>query len=466
MKLSLSFTVIGIITLLLTLSPAMVSAQEQNPETLLQAAINAEIVEGNLEKAIQLYEQILERFSSHRSVAARALLRLGQSHEKLGNQQAQEIYERLIRDYSDQGAIVVEARARLSVLMRITDSAISTAATQRQITGFFDPEYPDFVANADISNDGTFLAYADVEFGDLAIRDLTTGTTRFLIDNPDQLTAEWAGESYSCQVSPDDEKIAYIWINTDFTYELRVINIDGSQDRILHTYNRNDIVTLCDWSKDGNYLILMRWGASGSELGGKYQIVLFELNNRSETILKTLNKLSFVLSFSPDGEYIAYSRPQSQESQLQDIFVMTLDGSQETHLINHASDDVLLGWSPDGTRILFSSTRSGTEAAWAIPILNGNATGPAVQVLPSLASTSPLGFVDNGSFYYTMDTGGFELFSGELDTRSGKLVSQPTWITANSPGFTSIGSWNGNNFAYSLTSVSLLVMLGIFHNTV
>ncbi len=447
MKLPPSFKIIGIITLLLTISPAMVSAQEQNPETLLQAAINAEIVEGNLEKAIQLYEQILERFSSHRSVAARALLRLGQSHEKLGNQQAQEIYERLIRDYSDQGAIVIEARARLTVLMRITDTAISSAATQRQITGFFDPKYPDFVANADISNDGTFLAYADVEFGDLAIRDLTTGTTRFLINMRDRPEGEWAGESYSCQVSPDNQQIAYIWTNTDFIPELHVINVDGSQDKTLYTFNINEIVALYDWSKDGNFLLLKRWGMSGSELGGKYQIVLFDLNDRSETILNSLDRLSSVISFSPDGKYIAYGGPQSQDSNLHDIYVMTSEGDQETYLVNHASDDLLLGWSPDGDNIIFSSTRSGTETVWAIPISNGNAVGPAVQVLPSLASTWPLGFIDNGSFYYFMESGGFELVLGELDTRTGKLASQPTWISP--VGATPVWSWDGNFFSYS-----------------
>ena len=55
----------------------------------LQSAIQRETVQGDIKGALKQYERILSRAgAADRETAARALLRIGQCHEKLGNAEA------------------------------------------------------------------------------------------------------------------------------------------------------------------------------------------------------------------------------------------------------------------------------------------------------------------------------------------------------------------------------------------
>ena len=69
---------------------------------------------GDYPAALRLFEQIAK--GSDRNLAARSLLYAGLCYEKLGKREAQNAYERLIRDFADQSGLVTAARARLAAL--------------------------------------------------------------------------------------------------------------------------------------------------------------------------------------------------------------------------------------------------------------------------------------------------------------------------------------------------------------
>jgi len=75
---------------------------QQTAEQLYQSGIYKEEVEGDLEKAIVIYEQILKDFLENKTIAAKALYHIGLCYEKLGNQEAQKAYQRLIDEYPGQ----------------------------------------------------------------------------------------------------------------------------------------------------------------------------------------------------------------------------------------------------------------------------------------------------------------------------------------------------------------------------
>ena len=96
----------GMRALLLAVAVGMVCptlrAQERSPaEVRLQAAIHTEEVEGDLQRAIALYREVISRYANERDVAARALLYLGRTYEKLGSQEATRAYQRVVREYGD-----------------------------------------------------------------------------------------------------------------------------------------------------------------------------------------------------------------------------------------------------------------------------------------------------------------------------------------------------------------------------
>lgn len=60
---------------------------------------------------------------------------------------------------------------------------------------------------------------------------------------------------------------------------------------------------------------------------------------------------------SPDGTQIAFSREINGQY---DLFIMGVDGTNQTNLTNHPAHDGGAEWSPDGKQIVFSSDREGT----------------------------------------------------------------------------------------------------------
>src|SRR5688572_27799585 len=82
-------------------------------DVTLQRAIRKETVEGDLKGAIDLYRKAAAEAGKDRITGAQALLHLAQCYEKQGNAEARAIYERLVRDYTDQKDAVATARARL-----------------------------------------------------------------------------------------------------------------------------------------------------------------------------------------------------------------------------------------------------------------------------------------------------------------------------------------------------------------
>lgn len=62
--------------------------------------------------------------------------------------------------------------------------------------------------------------------------------------------------------------------------------------------------------------------------------------------------------WSPDGKKIVFTSSRDSESLKEEIYSMNADGSQQTRLTNHAARDTQPSWAPDG-RITFITDRNG-----------------------------------------------------------------------------------------------------------
>src|SRR5712692_1286853 len=107
------FLAVTLLAGLLTASFAIAQKDDQ-AEVLMQAAHQKQLVEGQLEEAIQLYKRIVQEHAGNRVLAAKALLEMGQCYEKLGKTEARNAYERVLRDYADQNEAAAQARTRLA----------------------------------------------------------------------------------------------------------------------------------------------------------------------------------------------------------------------------------------------------------------------------------------------------------------------------------------------------------------
>src|SRR5713101_884333 len=269
-------------------APLAIAQKDDQAEMLMQAAHQKQLVEGQLEEAIQLYKRIVQEPAGNRALAAKALLEMGQCYEKLGNTEARKAYEHVLRDYADQNEAAAQARARLAVLSGNVASRNFEMVTRRVWAG------PDVNVGGSLSPNGRYLSYVDWTTGGLALRDLATGRVRHLTNEGS--STEVGGSS----ISPDGKEVAYNWFNKDGFPELRLVGSDGSAARVLYS-NKQVFAWAGGWSPDGNYIL-----TSFYTVPNTFQIALISVGDGSVRILKTLDWFPTNAKFSPDGRYIAY----------------------------------------------------------------------------------------------------------------------------------------------------------------
>jgi Tol biopolymer transport system component len=128
------------------------------------------------------------------------------------------------------------------------------------------------------------------------------------------------------------------------------------------------------------------------------------------------------MRFSPDGDFIAYDFIQQNGSFQRDINLLARDGSLETSLVQHPSNDIFLGWMPDGKSILLASDRSGVLGAWCLQVQNGSPQGTPSLVKADIGPLHSLGFTTDGSFYYGIMSQSNNVAIVEIDPVSGIIV--------------------------------------------
>jgi len=379
------------------------------PEVALRAAMELETVKGDLRGAIQRYARLAE--GKDRAVAATALVRMAQCHEKLGNAEARKIYERVIREYGDQKEAVAIARTRLG-----GDQKPESRVVTRQIWTGAQVAY--FAAN---SPDGRLLSFADQMTGNLAVHDLLTGNDRPLTGKSGWNESDEFAE-YST-FSPDGKRVAYAWFNKG-RYDLRVVAMEpsGSSPRILYANDDVEWIAPTDWSAD------RRWIAVNIERkDGSTQIGLI---NAADGALRVLTSVEWSPSsrmyFSPDSRYLALSKPDRESSLQRDVYVMAIDGSREIPVVVHPANDLAVGWSPDGKHLLFSSDRNGPTAIYAIGFEDGRPKGNPRQLHSDIGQGRTIGISRSGTLFFALLPGSRDLLTTTVDFSAGRTIKPPT----------------------------------------
>jgi hypothetical protein len=144
---------------MLLLLTAALMAGVQSGNDLYQQGLARE-ASGDIKGAIQIFERIVQDFSSNRTLTARALLQLGRWSELLGQEEARKYYERVIREFAnepDQANVVAQANARLKALASTPPPADCTQPFPDPITIVDASAGPGSSSNPTLSRDGCWL---------------------------------------------------------------------------------------------------------------------------------------------------------------------------------------------------------------------------------------------------------------------------------------------------------------------
>lgn len=294
------------------------------------------------------------------------------------------------------------------------------------------------------SADGRLLPVTDWSGGGsggaVAVHDLLSGETRRVTPEANPFPTGFAENSV---ISPDGNRVAYVWWSDDNGWELRLMEVGGAEPRVL--YNDEGLyVKPRQWSEDAEYVLVVAVDHRNNLLG------MVSVEDGSLRVLKDLgNQAPVGAVLSPDGRFVIYDHRGGEDPQ-RDISIITLDTGEERTLVEHPADDLVFGWAPDGRHVLFASDRTGTMGAWLLPMRAGEPAGEPLLVKPELWRAEPLDFDGNGSFYYVSWMNMSDVFVSTVDPETGELINEPTRISTKYHGSNGAPEWSpdGSQLAY------------------
>jgi Tol biopolymer transport system component len=427
-----------IISIAVLAAALMAFGLQNSPEhkVLFEKAKFAMETKGDLNEAIKLFSELIQKYPGEREYAAKSQLYIGLCYEKLGNAAARTAYERLVRDYADQAEIVAQARVRLAALAGT--GSTGGLITRRILT---DASGIGEVLTAD----GKYIRSIDWETGDVVQFEIASGQTSRIANKGPWSETE---KSYEYQAfSRDGKQIVYNSYTKDWVPQLSIRNLDGSGLRTLYS-EKDSYSRPLDWSPDAGSILALHQLNKGNEL------TLISTADGSVRVLRSITSgwaLFQWASFSPDGRFVAFSLVSEGSPPHSDLLLMTTDGRNEVVVAGHPAEDQLLRWTPDGRSLLFLSDRSGTWDIWTVHITGGKQQGEPELLKKDFGyEANVIGFAPDGSLYYKIDTPLGGLFEGTVDLETGKVLVPPSPVTSRYIGPPSQATWSpdGRNLLY------------------
>lgn len=417
-----------IVMILVLAMLAAAAPQAQDAERLFTAAMNTELVDGNLKQAIEQYRKVAE--SRDRALAVKALVRMAECYQKLGDVESKKIYERIVRDYGDQKEAVTLAQARLGPRTEPTRTGLTT---QRVL-----PDEADRV-----SPDGRYVSFTDWDTSNLALRDLTTNKVR-AVTSDGVLTHPQEQYPMVSAFSRDGRQIAYDWyFESEDRSVLRIIaTAEGTKatPKTLYDNAEVNVIAPTDWSADGKWIaVVIRRKDRTAQIG------IVSAADGSLRVLKSVDWAGVGgLRFSPDGAMLAYHRPAREGAFERDVFVISVDGTREVVAAGGPSDDSALEWTPDGERLLISSDRGGSMAVWSV-LFRSHTPSPTFQLVKSdIGAISSMGLTQSGALFYNLLPGGAEIYVAQFDAAAGQLASTPVQPIQQFKGLNTAPQWSSD----------------------
>ena len=387
--------------LLFTIIVSAADAQ-QTAEELYQAGLYQEEVQGNLERAVDVYRQILEDFTGNRTIGAKALLHIGLCYEKLGLREAQQAYQGVIANYPEAAQEVAVARQRLASLTR--------ALTQlEQKPRFRKIHIASKPRNGVLSPDGDKLAFTSE--GSVWVVPIQGNVGPDIAGEPTRLTEPMGAglwRNLGLSWSADGEWIAFNG-EQDEEQAIYVVPAAGGEPRRIpgnHFRGAYALSYRLGLSPNGETLAFA-YNDPEADMEAEvspYRQVFLSIYTTYATAVENgqPTKLTPIWSiepaFSPDGRFVAYLKFARAEHEdrgdgygwYKQLWVVPAEGGTPVLLADSIAARGPV-WSPDSRMIAFIREDAGSQEVWVLPISEeGRATAAPLKIPLPRESQHPL----------------------------------------------------------------------------
>jgi TolB protein len=170
------------------------------------------------------------------------------------------------------------------------------------------------------------------------------------------------GERRQLTSSPGDKRFPAMsldgWIvyHTSNRTSYRRHRLDGPEEPFL-----SDLWPVRDlsWSPNGQYVAFSKFH---TELIDSANLWIANRDGTHPRLITREAGLQYNAAWSPDGTHIAYAAGQGMATY--ELYVIQADGTGQRRLTTNQSNEFLPAWSPDGARIAYTSDASGDYEVW------------------------------------------------------------------------------------------------------
>jgi len=306
------------------------------------------------------------------------------------------------------GLVIVTALTLLSVRNSTGQQGASGAAAAGFGTGLTTQKVAslgDVFAFSNPTDDGKYMVGMVGKTGDVALVDMATGASRPLGMGRGDYSDGYASLGI---ISPDGRMAAVEWWD-ETVGSLRLIGTDGKGLRDL-LYKPLDFRAY-QFSRDGTLILAAVRLARDTNA-----ICLIAVSDGAVRQIRTIG--SFFpenMTLSPDGRYIVYDYPESNDTFDHDIFILDAHTNTQHSLVTSPGEDREPFWTPDGSHIVFLSDRSRTLSLWMASVSQGRAVGEARLLSDEIGKVWLRGFTASGRLHYTLSSGHAEAYLAALD---------------------------------------------------
>lgn len=201
--------------------------------------------------------------------------------------------------------------------------------------------------------------------------------------------------------------------------QIFTINADGTNNTIL--INSTTVLNEPEYSNNGEYIVNNGYV---NPYNGSLSIFIYSCTNGSlHRLTTTPNVWDNHPTFSPNGLQIAFSRRYPPEQDGDEIWIMNYDGTNQHYI---GVNGYHVNFSPDGTKLVYSSNSSGKNQVYTC-----NIDGTVIQNITNSTSddSNPTWSPDGGkiAFDSNRDDVNGDIYIMNFDgTQVLRLVNNPT----------------------------------------
>ncbi|MDX2443478.1 MAG: tetratricopeptide repeat protein, partial [Bacteroidales bacterium] len=422
---------------------------QQTASQLYEKALYLEEAKGELQQAIDLFQEILTKYPEERQVAAKALLHTGICYERLGLKQARKTYQDVIDRYPEHKDEVIIAKQRV-LQMEAYTADLNKQAEQYVKNGNelysrweYEEAIQEYKKAIELDPDGLLALNAKYYVGQSQFRDgkyneaLST-FTNLVEENP---------ESNIAPVS-----------------ELMI-------DQVEHEMKKNENTGVLNYNMDENTIVdketgityrkiksfvgkndLIKWTTGGFNLSPDAKFLV------SDNIVVPINGDDPFTLVDMDASRTVYSPDMKKAAFYADSAIWTVSVAPETGRSAESPEKLISGdykwqhnvsWSPDGKKLAFMRCDETTVSdIWTISINDGN----LIPITDSKSYKRSPAWSPDGSLIAYNDDG---VWLASVSTNEKKQIIKNTMNAR--PRWLSDGKWLfyaaiGKSFLYSSTA--------------